>query len=116
MIIRRGCETYPHLLDNHPFSCYNNYIIGYAKPLESAVSIFHLMTIVDMEDDIMKLRTSEVEKLQEEWGGKPCKHNKGWGHEIDDATGCDCDCFCRICGMRYADPSFFEERMEHNQE
>lgn len=60
----------------------------------------------------MKLRTSEVDKLQEAWGNKPCKHDKGYGHEIDDELGVDCDCFCVICGMRHTNPSFFEERMK----
>lgn len=59
-----------------------------------------------------KLKTSEVDKLQKEWGNKPCKHDQGYGHEVDDGTGCDCDCFCLICGMRYADPDFFIKRMK----
>lgn len=59
----------------------------------------------------MKLRTSEVEQLQKDWGSKQCDHNQGWGHEIDDYTGCDCDVFCRICGMRNT-VEFFESRKE----
>lgn len=35
----------------------------------------------------MKKTTSEVDKLQKEWGNKPCNHDMGWGHEIDDSTG-----------------------------
>ena len=62
---------------------------------------------------IMKMTTSEVEELQQTWGNKHCNHNVGYGHEIDDEIGCDCDCFCLQCGMRCSDPSFFEERMRH---
>lgn len=58
----------------------------------------------------MKKTTSEVDKLQKEWGNKPCNHDMGWGHEIDDSTGCDCDCFCPQCGMRHSSPDFFEQR------
>lgn len=57
-----------------------------------------------------KLTTSEVEALQKEWGGKPCNHDKGYGHEVDDVTGCDCDCFCLQCGARFGNPDFFEQR------
>lgn len=58
----------------------------------------------------MKLRSSEVDKIQNEWKNKPCNHDRGYGHEIDDETGCDCDCFCLQCGMRYASAEFFEQR------
>ncbi len=61
----------------------------------------------------IKKRSSEVDELQKEWGSKPCNHDVGHGHEIDDATGCDCDCFCLRCGMRYADPDFFKERAKN---
>lgn len=57
-----------------------------------------------------KLTTSQVDKLQERWGDKPCNHNKGYGHEIDDVLGCDC--FCVIYGMRYINPDFFIQRMK----
>ena len=60
----------------------------------------------------MKMKTSEVEKLQQAWGGKPCDHSVGYGHEIDDGTGCDCDCFCLQCGARHSNPAFFEERIK----
>ena len=59
----------------------------------------------------MKLRTSEVEALQKEWGFKPCNHDKGYGHEVDDTNGCDCDCFCLQCGMRFSDLDFFKKQM-----
>lgn len=59
-----------------------------------------------------KLTTSQVDKLQERWGNKPCNHDKGYGHEIDDVLGCDCDCFCVICGMRHTNPDFFIQRMK----
>lgn len=58
----------------------------------------------------MKKTTSEVEELQKEWGGKPCNHDQGFGYEIDDSTGCNCDCFCVICGMRHTNQGFFEKR------
>ena len=65
----------------------------------------------------MKLTTSEVDKLQEKWISKHgthnnCKHNVGYGHEKDDKTGCDCDCFCLRCGMRHSSPDFFKEKMK----
>jgi len=60
----------------------------------------------------IKFTTSEIEKLQEDWGNKPCDHNKGYGHEVDEIFGCDCDCFCLQCGMRHSSPDFFESRMK----
>ena len=59
----------------------------------------------------MKKTTSQVDEMQEEYYRyhKTCPHNKGYGHEIDDSTGCDCDCFCVICGIRQS-PSFFDKR------
>ena len=51
----------------------------------------------------MRLRktTSKVDEMKKSWGDKPCKHDKGYGHEIDNMLGCDCDCFCLQCGMRH---------------
>ena len=60
----------------------------------------------------LRLTTAEVDRLQKEWGDKPCEHNKGYGHEIADEIGCDCDCFCIQCGMRHSSPEFFESRMK----
>jgi len=65
-----------------------------------------------MRIKIMRKTTTEVEELQESWGNKPCNHDKGYGHEIDDDFGCDCDCFCLQCGMRHSDPDFFKRRMK----
>jgi hypothetical protein len=64
----------------------------------------------------IKLTTSEVDKLQRKWGNKPCKHDVGYGHEIDDNLGCDCDCFCLQCGFRHTNTDFFTERQsKHNK-
>ena len=61
---------------------------------------------------MLKLTTSQVDKLQERWGNKACSHYKGYGHEIDDELGYDCDCFCVICGIRHSNPDFFVQRMK----
>ncbi|MDD6204149.1 MAG: hypothetical protein PUC05_04045 [Firmicutes bacterium] len=53
----------------------------------------------------MKKTTIEVEELKK-WGDKPCEHDKGYGHEVDDVLGCDCDCFCLQCGMRHSNADF----------
>ena len=58
----------------------------------------------------MRRTISEVDELQKRWGNKPCNHDRGYGHEIDD-VGCDCDCFCLQCGFRHTYPDFFEKRM-----
>lgn len=62
----------------------------------------------------MKLTTQQVDQLQEDWykTGKSCNHDKGWGIEQDDATGCKCDCFCVQCGMRHTSEDFFIQRMK----
>lgn len=62
----------------------------------------------------MTLYTSEVDELQRQWGGKPCRHNKGYGYEIDDKTDIKRDCFCRICGMRCISSYFFDEKLKCN--
>lgn len=64
---------------------------------------------------MIKLKSSEVDKLQEEWDGRPCYHDVGFGHEIDDYTGCDCDCFCVRCGFRFSEPDFFIQRMKNKE-
>ena len=58
----------------------------------------------------MKLRTSEVEQLQKEWGNKPCNHDEGYGIEIEDEYYGANDYFCLKCGMRHSNPKFFEEK------
>lgn len=58
---------------------------------------------------MIKKTTIEVEALQKEWGNKPCNHDRGYGHEIDD-VGCDCDCFCLQCGFRHTDPDYFKKQ------
>ena len=58
----------------------------------------------------MKLTTKEVEKLRASWSDRYCNHNCGFGHEVDDTTGCDCDCFCLQCGKEYSDAEFFIKR------
>lgn len=57
----------------------------------------------------MKMKTSEVEELQKAWGEKPCNHGVGYGHEVDDETGCDYDCFCLQCGRRHTNPEIFKK-------
>ena len=70
------------------------------------------MCVQMKKKNMFKLKTSEVDKLQKEWGNKPCNHDKGYGYEYDDVVGCNCDCFCVVCGMRHTNPDFFKERME----
>lgn len=64
----------------------------------------------------IKKTTSEVEEMQKSWGDKFCEHDKGYGHEIDDVLGCDCDCFCLQCGMRHSNPDFFIMRQKSNKQ